>query len=666
MEMKDSVLEDSAVAEKPQNGIAGLKHWRSDMLAGLMVSLVSLPFSLGIAISSGAPPVAGLISAIIAGLIYPFLGGSFVTISGPAAGLAPVLFVAMAALGGAGEPYTGYPRLLAVICMAGCVQIVLSRLKVARYSAWFSPTVVEAMLASIGLLIIAKELPDLIGNRFEAHEFWPILAELPSQIMQMNPSVFIVGCLCLAITIALSVARNRWTKIIPPPLTVVLIGLGLGMVFGIDGKHLIEIPDKLKDGMKLPDFHSLFANHTLWWTAFTAVLTLTLIDGVESLATIAGIDKIDPYKRKSSPDRTLLAMGISNILSSVAGGLTIIPGGVKSTTCIVTGGKTLWANFYNAIFLLLYLFLGRGFINMIPRAALAAIVVFIGYKLCQPKVWRHVAHVGSEQLLVFCSTVLVTVSTDLLLGIISGMVLEFVLNVSFAWPTVRVPGVALATPAPSRMGNGALGLVSRFTDLFRNPVSNRELVNDQYHLYFSRPLVSFNLLHLNRELTRIPQQATVVYFHVGDQVTLIDHTSSSNLMGFARDYEQNGKGQIHFTGLEEMLMLSKDETCVRLGALSTTGAVRGGIGALIAKARYSLLRGRPAVAATAGNVVAPTTPRFAANGPADLAFFSLSARDSAEGQDLSILGPVPHSDASSELARLSLSWDGSEPVAEHT
>jgi MFS superfamily sulfate permease-like transporter len=482
--------------------------------------------------------------------------------------------------------------------------------------------------------------------------------------MQMNGTVFLVGCLCLALTIGLSVARNRWTKIIPPPLTVVLVGLGLGVVFGIDGKHLIEIPDKLKDGMKLPDFRSLFADRALWWTAFSTVLTLTLIDGVESLATIAGIDKIDPYKRKSSPDRTLLAMGISNILSSVAGGLTIIPGGVKSTTCIVTGGKTLWANFYNAIFLLLYLFLGRGFINLIPRAALAAIVVFIGYKLCQPKVWRHAAHVGSEQLLVFCTTVLVTVSTDLLLGIISGMVLEFVLNVSFAWPTARVPGVALAAPAVS--GNGAPGLVSRFTDLFRNPVSNREMVDDQYHLYFSRPLVSFNLLHLNRELTRIPQQATIVYFHVGDEVTLIDHTSSSNLMSFAREYEQSGKGQIHFTGLEDMFMCSKEETCVRLGALSVTGAAaRGGIGALIAKAGYSLFRARPASALPSRNVVAPATPRFAAPESGDLAFLSLSATSNVP-HELDNLGPVPNGDADSELGRLSLSWDGSEPAATRT
>src|SRR5258708_37994920 len=142
----------------------------------------------------------------------------------------------------------------------------------------------------------------------------------------------------------------------------------------LDPKYMIHIPDNLlKDGMKFPDFQGLFADHSLWFTVFTTVLTLTLIDGVESLATIAGIDKIDPYKRKSSPDRTLLAMGVSNMLSSVAGGLTIIPGGVKSTTCIVTGGESLWAHFYNAIFLLFYLFLGRGFIYMIPRAPLSPI-----------------------------------------------------------------------------------------------------------------------------------------------------------------------------------------------------------------------------------------------------------------------------------------------------
>lgn len=675
MQTQANTPHDWDVTEKPQNGIAGLKHWRSDMLAGLMVSLVSLPFSLGIAIASGAPPIAGLVSAIIAGAIYPFLGGSYVTISGPAAGLAPAIFVAMSALGGGSDEQhraVGYPLLLGVICMVGVVQIILSRLKVARFSAWFSPTVVEAMLASIGLLIIAKQVPNLIGRKFEAHEFWEIVLEIPRQVMQMdrtNVTVFVVGGLCLALTIILSASKSRFAKIIPPPLTVVLFGLVLGKVFSIGGKNLIEIPaNVLEHGIVLPNFRGLFADHTLWWTAFTTVLTLTLIDGVESLATIAGIDKIDPYKRKSSPDRTLTAMGISNILSSLAGGLTIIPGGVKSTTCIVTGGKTLWANFYNAVFLVMYLFLAKDLINLIPLSALSAIVVFIGYKLCKPKVWRHVAHIGSEQLLVFCATVLVTVSTDLLIGIFAGMVLEFVLNVSLAWPAARA--VLAAPRGTSAMAGtrppGDAGLIARFTDLFRNPVTNRELVDNHYHVYFGRPLVAFNSLYVNRELTRIPEQATTVHFHLSDEVTLIDHTSSANLMGFARDYAQSGKGEVQFTGLEEMFKCSNDATCTRLGDLALADATTGGgLRALATKFKRSLFKGpRAAPEAVSAKTNPAAEPRRFASAADDSRWLSLSsssAQQRKDEDDVSRLGPAADADdANSELDRISLTWDGTK------
>jgi MFS superfamily sulfate permease-like transporter len=669
MESTQAVAPLSTDIEKPQNGIAGLKHWRSDMLAGLMVSLVSLPFSLGIAIASGAPPISGLISAIIAGAIYPFLGGSFVTISGPAAGLAPAIFVAMSALGGGSDEShraVGYPLLLGVICMVGCVQIVLSRLKVARFSAWFSPTVVEGMLASIGLLIIVKQIPNLIGQKFAAHEFWEIIAEIPSQLVNTKPLVLLVGLLCLVATILLTVSRQRWTKIVPPPLTVVVFGLLLGLVLQIDKGYMIKIPDDpLKNGLVFPDFTGLFADHSLWFTIVVTVITLTLIDGVESLATIAGIDKIDPYKRRSSPDRTLMAMGVSNILSSIAGGLTIIPGGVKSTTCIVTGGKTLWANFYNAIFLVMYLYLAKDFINLIPLSALSAIVVFIGYKLCRPKVWRHVAHVGSEQLLVFCATVLVTVSTDLLLGIVAGMVLEFVLNVSLAWPAARG---ALARAAVGNSnggaggGNGTPGMLTRFADLFRNPVTNRELVDDDYHMYFSRPLVSFNSLYLNRELMRIPEQATTVHFHMDDGVTLIDHSASTSLMAFVRDYQQSGKGRIQFTGLDEMFRCSPDESCVRLSPAAMPGCAKGGISAIVVKARRSLRAKRTAIVRRAAQRRA-RRERFLADDADDLGFLSLSSsgeRRFTEREDLSRLGPPPNRNAHQELDRLSLSYDGSE------
>ncbi|MBL4851879.1 MAG: SulP family inorganic anion transporter, partial [Gammaproteobacteria bacterium] len=150
------------MTETPQNGLKGLKHWRYDLLAGMQVALVSLPLSLGIAIASGAPPVTGLVSAIIAGLIFPFLGGAYVTISGPAAGLAPALLSGMLVLGG-GDLAVGYPLLLVAICLTGLVQIVLAFMNAGRFAIFLPVTVVEAMLAAIGLIIIIKQIPALIG-----------------------------------------------------------------------------------------------------------------------------------------------------------------------------------------------------------------------------------------------------------------------------------------------------------------------------------------------------------------------------------------------------------------------------------------------------------------------------------------------------------------------
>src|SRR3974390_1565149 len=194
-------MDDSQLvgAEKPQNGVAGLKHWRHDLLAGLVVSLVSLPFSLGIAVASGAPPIPGLTSAIIAGFILPFLGGSYVTISGPAAGLAPALFAGMIALGharlGGGASKSellavGYPLVLVAIAIAGVLQVILAKLKVARLSAIFPAAAIQGMLAAIGLMIIAKQIPLFLGVKFEAHEFWAILGEAPRHVESMNHEVF--------------------------------------------------------------------------------------------------------------------------------------------------------------------------------------------------------------------------------------------------------------------------------------------------------------------------------------------------------------------------------------------------------------------------------------------------------------------------------------------
>jgi carbonic anhydrase len=345
--------ESTPSMEKPENGLMGLKHWPYDLRSGFMVSMISLPFSMGIAITSGAPPVCGIISAIIAGFVLPFLGGSYVTISGPAAGLAPALLAAMIRFGGGVDTPSaraiGYPLLLVAICFTGIVQVVLAKFKLARFAAIFPAAVVEGMLTAIGLLIIAKQLPLILGTKFQEHEFWGIIRETPAQFMRMDPKVFCLGIFSLALIFALASLKARWVKVVPPQVIAAAVGLGLGWALSLSGNQLIHIPaHPFSHGIVFPNFQGLFSDHTLWFALATAVLTLTLIDGVESLATIAAIDKIDPFKRKSDPNRTLNAMGISNLCSSLVGGLTIIPGGVKSTTAILSGARTQWANFYNA------------------------------------------------------------------------------------------------------------------------------------------------------------------------------------------------------------------------------------------------------------------------------------------------------------------------------
>lgn len=544
--------------EKPRNGVAGLKYWREDIVAGLLVSLISLPFSLGIAVASGAPPIAGLVSAIIAGLLLPFLGGSYVTISGPAAGLAPVLLATMTSLGH-GNLERGYPLLLVVICMAGCVQIVLSLLHAARYSAIFPAAVVEGMLASIGLMIIVKQIPYVLGVKFHAHEFFHYLTETPEAIPYLNPRVLLLALVCLGMIFALVSLPWKALRLIPPQLTVVILGIVLGRLLGLSGSALIHLPDNVVEhGIVLPNFAGLLQDRGIWVAALVGVLTLTMVDGVESLATAQAIDKIDPFRRRSNPNRVLLAMGISNIASSIAGGLTIIPGGVKSKACVVGGGKTLWANFYNAIFLILFLFAAKPLINQIPLAALAAILIFTGYKMCEPKIWRHVAGIGKEQLALFSLTVVVTLATDLLIGIIAGIIAKLALNL---WLLLRGRGV-----------NATLrGIPEEFLGLFRSPVRDIQSEGDVMRLSFNRPMVCFNTLHVNEALGQVPPSAKHLYLEFEDGVTVIDHTSCENLIQYAEEFERSGRGEVEFVGMDLLDRISDHESCMRIRQINLPG-----------------------------------------------------------------------------------------------
>lgn len=551
--MKDSVLatpplktrpnsseppKESIPKEVPQNGIAGLKHWRYDILSGLTVAMISLPFSMGIAITSGAPPVCGIVSAIIAGFLLPFLGGSYVTVSGPAAGLAPAIYSGIIMLGTAklGSSVsqdalleTGYPLILVAISIAGVLQVILSKMKVARLCAIFPAAAIEGMLAAIGLMIIVKQFPLLFGQKFEAHEFWEILAEVPHKISTINPNVLGLGIACIAALFALSSLPWKFFKVVPPPVWIFFLGTIASLtMISVGDENRITIPaSPLANGVAFPAFGEVFSMPSIWLPLFYVVFLLLLIDGTESLATIMAVDKLDPYHRRSDPDRTLQAMGVSNVASSMFGGLTIIPGIVKSTANVMGGGRTQWATFYNATFLLLMLVFARDWINLVPKVVLASILVFVGFKLCRPKVWFDMAKIGPEQFLIFASTVIVTVTTDLLLGIIFGVLLKLVLNVWY---------VGLAARLNKVNGRSTGTLWQRVTGLFRNPVSRREFDSGVYDLYLERPLVCFNLFHVIGELQTLPAGTKSIRMHFSPLVTIVDHTTVETLFHYLHDY----------------------------------------------------------------------------------------------------------------------------------
>ena len=549
------------MAEIPRNGKAGLKHWRYDVLAGLQVALVSLPLSLGIAIASGAPAVTGLISAIIAGLIFPFLGGAYVTISGPAAGLAPALLSGMLLLG-SGDLTAGYPLLLVAICLTGLLQILLAFFKMGRYAIFLPVTVVEAMLAAIGLIIIIKQIPPLIGAALPASKTMLLsLAKLPQAFLQINWHILVIGVLSLFLMFWLNKSRHQWLRKIPPPLSVTLIGIGLGLWFNLDPRYLIRMPENiLEGGITLPAFGEVFSRPELWWGVLIVVTTLTLIDGIESLATIKAVDKIDPFQRRSDPNVTLRAMGVSNTLSSIFGGLTIIPGGIKSRANIDAGGRTLWANFYNAIFLIVFLFLAKDVIALVPLAAIAAILIYVGWKLCEYKVFTKTYAVGRDQLVIFVFTILAILGTDLLSGILLGVAAEVAMLLYLLTPSFRV----ILTGRLTFVQSCAL-LWGNLKNLFTSPIIKVRMLERDGAPHCEVTLssvVCFNLLPLDKLLANLPPQTGIALI-VNESGRIIDHTAMEYLHQFEEESVRDGRA-FKMQGIENFYQFTRHSLSARI------------------------------------------------------------------------------------------------------
>jgi MFS superfamily sulfate permease-like transporter len=535
----------------PKTGLAGLKeNWRSDLLSGFLVFLIALPLCLGISMASGFPPSAGIITAIIGGVLVSRISGSFITINGPAAGLIVVVLDAVQGLG-EGDAMAGYRYTLAAIVVASVLQILMGVFKAGRLSSFFPASVIHGMLAAIGIIIMAKQIHVMLGTAPEkGSSLFSTIAQIPHNIMNLNPEIAIIGLTGLVILIIWSLLKNPILKMIPAPLVVVLVGIGLAQYFDLNHEHmylflpdahflphheatvgpkfLVAISDNFMSSFYFPDF-SKFATAEFW----EAVITISLVGSLESLLSAMAVDKLDPYKRHSNLDKDLTAVGVGNLLAGLVGGLPMIAEIVRSSANVNNGAKTSWANFFHGCLLLLFVAFFPRLIHSIPLAALAALLVFTGFRLASPKAFSTVMGIGKEQLFMFVITIIGVLATDLLVGVVIGILTKFTIHM--------LRGV-------------------RLNNLFNIHFLVEQINDETILVEIVGAAIFSNFMALKNAVTQIAPAKKIVFQL--NNAYLIDHTVMEFMHDFQHNYAANG-GICEFLGMEVHDTFSKHPLAVR-------------------------------------------------------------------------------------------------------
>ncbi len=402
-----------------------------DLRASIMVFFVALPLCLGVALASGAPLFSGVIAGIIGGIVVGFLSGSQLGVSGPAAGLTVVVLSAIIELG-------SFELFLSAVILAGILQLILGFAKAGIIAYYFPSSVIKGMLTAIGIIIILKQIPHAVGysavvasyDTFNQNDGHNTLSSLYYMLEAINLGTIIIAALSLAILItwdSATVKANKVLSSIPGSLLAVVVGIVLAAIFNTTTtlallpEHLVNIPvassaSEFLNNFSTPDFSQIMSSQ-VWIVA----ITLAAIASIETLLCLEASDKLDPYKRVSSPNTELKAQGVGNIVSGLIGGLPITQVIVRSSANIQGGGRTKLSTIFHGVLLLISVMLLPTLLNMIPLASLAAILLVVGYKLASPAIFKATLKQGKEQYIPFIITVLAIIFTDLLMGIGIGM-----------------------------------------------------------------------------------------------------------------------------------------------------------------------------------------------------------------------------------------------------
>lgn len=506
----------------------------ANIFAGFVVSLVALPLGLGLAIASEAPPIAGIISAVVGGVVVALLGGSQLTIAGPGNGLVIVLLSSITLLG-EGNLYQGYLFTLAAVALSGMLIFLFGVFRFGALSEFFPASALQGMLAAIGIGILSKQIHVMLGITTAAGSPISLLAQVPESVLFIiqNASLEVLvaasmGVGCLLILTLYSRIRNPVFHLVPAPMWVVFLAIGLSyyyeyivaVPYPMGEDLLIKLPENLLGNLPFPDFGKV---KTLEFVG--VVFSLTLISCIESLLSIKAVDKLDPRKRRSNVNKDLRALGIATTISGFVGGLNVVTVIARSSVNVNNGGSNRSANLFHALFLLVFILLFQDQIQRIALPALAAILVYTGYRLAAPENLIMLFKIGKEQAAIFLVTLGMTLAYGLITGIAFGVFATFIIHILI---------------------NKSLFLFTR-NWLKPNVLMFKEEDSGNYFVSVKNFCSFLNFYKLKALLDEIPEhEHAIVDFSLCE---FVDHTVMEGLNGYRRGFASKS-GVFEIIGLD--------------------------------------------------------------------------------------------------------------------
>ena len=533
---------------KPKKGFKGLiENWQSDLIAAVSVSLIALPLSLGIALAAGAPAMSGILSAIVGGVVTTFYRGGHISVNGPAKGVIAVILLGIAMMDdGSGQAFN---YVLAAIVVSGAIQILLGFLKLGRLADIFHSSVIHGILAAIGIIIFAKQIHVALGTYSKSPSIIQNLVDAVKYLPQANPFVVIISLAGLLLLLFHSKITNRFFHILPTPMWVVALSIPfvyvfnffdqhtisfLGKAYEVGPKLLLDIPDNIMDSIMHPNFSKI--NTIEFWTTVFSILIIT---SIESLAIAKAVDKIDPYKRKTDLNKDLTGIGLSTVVAGLIGGLPIIAVIIRSTVNIHNGAKTKWSNMYQGLLLLLFILVLSPIMRQVPLCAFAILLVYTGFKLASPAVFRQIYDQGIEQLIFFVGTMVLTLYTNLLIGLLGGLLLAMLSHMLLA----KVP-------------------IPQFFKMVYKSGSNLITKPDGSYDLKIKGIANFlSILKIDKLVSQIPSGANVNIDL--SETRLVGKTYMDYLVDYLK-MQNNAGGKVVIKGLDSHISSSNHNTALKL------------------------------------------------------------------------------------------------------